>query len=111
MIALARFYKLEIKHAHTNSAPTIEDHEWYSENCGDTMIIARKPYSGEPKVIDLENYKCIPENHQKINNGMKNYQTYKEYTLTKTQEARGNLKPEIRLIKKVKDMIDDESSK
>lgn len=102
MIAIARYYKLEIMHAHTNSAPSVEDHEWYSEDCGDSMIIARKPYPGEAMIIDLNNYKCIPGNHQELNNGMKNYKTYKEYNLTNIQENKGSLTNKKEQINKVK---------
>ena len=86
MIALARYYKLEIVHAHTNSAPTTEDHEWYSEDCADSMIIARKPYSEEAKIVDLENYKCVPGDHQRINDGMINFREYKECIALKQEE-------------------------
>jgi SAM-dependent methyltransferase len=104
MIALARYYKLEIMHAHTNSAPSFENHEWYSEDCGDSMIIARKPYSGEARVIDLNKYKCVPENHQTMGNGMKTYLEYKDYTLTKVQVKEGGLTQRKKgLLKKIKE--------
>ena len=102
MIALARYYKLEIIHAHTNSAPSLEDHEWYSKDCGDSMIIVRKPYSGEARIIDLNNYKCIPANHQMVSNGMKNYNTYKEYCSAKIQAEKKDLTRKKELINKIK---------
>ena len=86
MIALARYYKLEIIHAHTNSAPSVEDHEWYSEDCADSMIIVKKPYSDEAKIINLENYKCVPGDHRRINDGMKNFNEYKESLASRQQE-------------------------
>ena len=46
MIAMTRLYKLKRLHAHTNSAPSIEDEEWYSEKNADSMLIAMKPYTG-----------------------------------------------------------------
>ena len=103
MIALARYYKLEIMHAHTNSAPSVEDDEWYSADCSDSMIIARKTYTGDARVINLRNYKCVPENHQKVNNGMKDYKTYKEYAITKPQDAKECLTRRKRLMKKIMD--------
>lgn len=86
MIALARYYKLEIIHAHTNSAPTVEDHDWYSEDCGDSMLIAKKPYSGEAEIVSFQDYTCIPEDHKKVNNGMKHYKAYKENIASKKEE-------------------------
>lgn len=88
MIAIARYYKLEIMHAHTNSAPSVDDHEWYSEDCGDSMIIVKKPYSGEAKVINLEHYTCVPEDHQRINDGMKNYEAYKDNIASKHKKEK-----------------------
>ena len=100
MVALARYYSLDIIHAHTNSAPSVEDHEWYSEDCGDTMLIARKPYSGKANIIDLKDYKCIPGNHEGLSNGMANYKTYKEYMLSKKKEEEEELKKKTEMIKK-----------
>ena len=76
MIALARYYNLEIIHAHTNAAPADADSEWYSENCADSMLVARKPYSGVARTIDLRNYKCIPANHKKLDQGMIGYREF-----------------------------------
>ena len=42
MVVLARYFELEIIHAHTNAAPSIEDEDWYSDDCADSMLIARK---------------------------------------------------------------------
>lgn len=62
MVALARFTSLEVLHAHTNAAPTKEDQDWFSSNCADTMLIARKPYSGTTRIVDASNYTCVPAN-------------------------------------------------
>ena len=78
MIALARFYGLETLHAHTNAAPSGDNSEWYSEDCADSMIVALKPYEGKARVIDLKNYKCIPGNHEKLNQGMVSHDNYKK---------------------------------
>jgi SAM-dependent methyltransferase len=73
MISLARFVSLETLHAHTNCAPTENDTDWYSETCADSMLIAKKPYSGIPKYPDLKLYKCIPENQESLRNGLLPY--------------------------------------
>lgn len=106
MIALARYFKLEIMHAHTNSAASLEDHDWYSEDCGDSMLIAKKPYMGEARIIDFINYTCVPENHQSNNNGMKSYKVYKESISSKRkdeekveQEKKSRIEDEKREIK------------
>ena len=85
MIAMARFYKLEVIHAHTNCSPKPGNKEWYSENCADTMIVIRKTYSGETKVIDLENYRCIPEEHKTIREEMITHQEFKEEVQSKIE--------------------------
>lgn len=95
MIALAKYLNLEIVHAHTNSAPSVKDHDWYSEDCGDSMLIAKKPYSGEAKIINFKNYKCVPEDHQRINNDMKNYKAYKESISSKQKENDEKVEQEI----------------
>jgi SAM-dependent methyltransferase len=73
MVALARYVSLEILHAHTNCAPSKNDIDWYSEICADSMLIARKPYDGQPRYPDLKVYKCIPESHEKLRNGFIQY--------------------------------------
>ena len=78
MIALARYYKLEILHAHTNSAPNSEYTEWFSSDCADAMLIARKPYSGVAKIVDLENYSCIPAERNAYADGFVDYEEYEE---------------------------------
>ena len=70
MIALARYYQLEILNAHTNAAPTADDKDWYSNDCADSMLIARKTYSGKARTVDLGKYICIPGDHQAIGGGL-----------------------------------------
>lgn len=60
MIALAKYVCMDIIHTHTNCAPNENDYDWYSENRGDSVLIAKKPYDGKPKHPDLKAYKCIP---------------------------------------------------
>ena len=42
MVALARYYELDILHAHTNAAPTVKDDEWFSRDCADTLLVAKE---------------------------------------------------------------------
>lgn len=83
MVALARFYNLEILHAHTNAAPNTSDIEWYSEKCADSMLIAKKPYAGKGQQVDLKNYVCKPQNHEELMGELK---TYEEYIQEKRKE-------------------------
>jgi SAM-dependent methyltransferase len=76
MIALARYVNLQVLHAHTNSAPSKSDKDWYSANNADTMLVAVKPYSGKPLFIDLEQYKCMPADQEILRQGMVPYMTH-----------------------------------
>jgi len=90
MVALARYYDLEILHAHTNAAPTTKDTNWYSEDCADTIIVARKKYEGDARIVDIRKYKCIPSDHKSL---MGNFVDYNNYKATKEQinkETKGN---------------------
>ena len=73
MIALARYVSIDPLHAHTNCAPNIADRDWYSERNADSMLIARKPYSGLPKYVDLKNYQCTPVDQEDIRTGLLPY--------------------------------------
>ena len=86
MVALARYYQLEIVHAHTNAAPSTEDSQWYSEDEADSMLIAKKTYAGEARTIDLASYKCSAANHEKLRGGMYTYSDYKKQCLSKEKE-------------------------
>jgi SAM-dependent methyltransferase len=69
MVALARYVNLDVLHAHTHSAP-IESKEkelWYSNK--DSMLVARKGYSGIPRLINTETYNCIPSRHEELRKG------------------------------------------
>ena len=89
MIALSRFYSLEIIHVHTNAAPSEVDKEWYSEDCADSMLVARKPYSGKAQIIDLKDYKCIPGDHKELDQGMISYKEFKDKFRSNNHEERG----------------------
>ncbi len=69
MVALVRYISFEILHAHTNCAPSINNTDWYSETCADSILIAKKPYDGKTKYPDLKVYKCVSENQESIRDG------------------------------------------
>jgi SAM-dependent methyltransferase len=56
MIALCRYVNLEPLHAHTNCAPEHADGRWYSNAQTDSMLVARKPYSGIARLAKREDY-------------------------------------------------------
>lgn len=66
MVALARYYQLEILHASTDKAPEGEKY-WSVKGSEDSILVARKPYSGPGRPIDPGSYVCIPINHKEIN--------------------------------------------
>lgn len=70
MVALARYVCLDILHAHTNCAPTLESKEWYSKYSSDSMLIAQKKYEGKTKYVNLDSYVCIPGDHEKLRTGL-----------------------------------------
>ena len=88
MVALARYFELEVLHAHTNAAPDIGDKDWYSGDCADSMLIARKPYGGNAKFIDRKIYTCIPSKHKELHGGMKTYKEYLNANSDNTKDAK-----------------------
>ena len=70
MVSLARYVSLELLHVHTNCAPSLNDHEWYSEIQSESMLVARKTYSGDTKYLDLKQYKCKPVNQDMFRTGL-----------------------------------------
>lgn len=74
MIALARYVGIEPLHAHTNCAPNANDHDWYSKDNADSMLIARKTFDGAPKFPDFGAYKCVPANQVVLRSGLIPYQ-------------------------------------
>ena len=88
MVALARYFELELVHAHTNAGPDIDMSDWFSSNEADSMLIARKNYSGHARRIDLREYKCKPSNHREIGD---DFYTYSEHLekLNEEQEKKG----------------------
>ncbi len=73
MVALARYVSLETLHAHTNCAPSEHDANWYSETNADSILIAKKPYDGQPRHPVLKAYKCIPKNQEVLRDGLVPY--------------------------------------
>jgi SAM-dependent methyltransferase len=69
MVALARYVSIEPIHAHTNCAPGENLTEWYSEEDADSMLIARKPYSGKARHPDFNSYQCIPVKQEPLRTG------------------------------------------
>ena len=67
MVSLARYVCLEPLHAHTNLAPKTSDRDWYSDSFADSILIAKKKYSGKTQYVNLETYKCIPADHKVLN--------------------------------------------
>jgi SAM-dependent methyltransferase len=65
MVALAKYYKMNLLHAHTNRAENANP-EWYSDSKADSMLVAVKPYTGKPKKINLKKYECIPADHNEL---------------------------------------------
>lgn len=75
MMALARYNSLIPLHAHTNCAPSkSKKHlEWFSRDNTDSMLIAKKPYSGEAKYPDFKRYVCEPADQQSLRGKMVPY--------------------------------------
>jgi len=82
MVALARFVSLDVLHAHTNCAPKGASPIWQSETRADSMLVARKPYEGDAKHIDLKTYTCIPENLEMLRGDLLPYPGPKPRSLT-----------------------------
>ena len=87
MIALARFYQLEIVHTHTNAAPSIDKIDWYSSDCADSILIARKPYSGGARKVNLREYTCIPADHQKLRGNMITFEEHSKKYKTSQENS------------------------
>lgn len=66
MVALARYVCLDILHAHTNCAPEETNHDWFSEDKADSMLIATKNYASGVKHVDLNTYVCVPSDHKNL---------------------------------------------
>ena len=64
MVALARYCNLFIFHASTNLAPTRNHKKWYSHAKAHSMLIALKPYSGETRIVNVNEYKMCYQNNK-----------------------------------------------
>ena len=107
MVAIARYYELEILHAHSNAAPNVGEKEWYSEDCADTMLIAKKAYRGKARICNLDNYKCNPAKHKELREHMVTYEEHKKHEeMNRDTKARPAKESFIRKIyRKMKDTI------
>ena len=72
LVSLARYTSLEVLHAHTNCTPATNpiNTTWLSHNCADAMLVARKPYKGLTRILDVSNYSCTPADHKALSEGM-----------------------------------------
>ena len=68
MVALARYTKLDILHAHCDAMPTetLNPEDWHHPDKEDSFLVARKPYSGPTQVIDPRTYFCQPSDLDKL---------------------------------------------
>lgn len=66
MISMARYVQLDVLHTHVNRAPSIEDLDWFTEMHADAMLVACKRYGGGVKFVDLNTYKCVPADLEKL---------------------------------------------
>lgn len=73
MIALARYCQLDVLHAHTNCGPTGDDN-WVSDTAADSMLVARKTYSGPARHPNFARYQCVPAKQETLRNGFVPYQ-------------------------------------
>ena len=78
MVAIARYYRLEVMHAHTNAGPQNGGEQWFSKEYADSMLIAEKNYAGEARICDLENYECIPANQGDLRGELISYESRKQ---------------------------------
>ncbi len=69
MVALAKYVSMDVLHAHTNCAPNAL-RSWYSLTKAESVLVAKKPYSGKTKYVDLKTYKCVPSNQEEIRSGL-----------------------------------------
>jgi hypothetical protein len=69
MLALARYVSLEPLHAHTNSAPSLADIDWYSRSKADSILVARKPYAGPTRYPDFKTFQCVPADQELLLGG------------------------------------------
>lgn len=68
MVAIARYVNLEVLHAHCDCQPdsSSASDEWHLDFKEDSFLVARKPYSGLPQLIDVDHYQCTPSDLEKL---------------------------------------------
>jgi hypothetical protein len=82
MVALAKYVSLEPLHADTNCAPETDFDNWYSKKYADSVLVAKKPYSGLPEYVNLKTYKCIPSDQESLRTGLVPYSWKKIFTFS-----------------------------
>lgn len=62
MVAMARYTNLDILHAHCDCLPvdSSDSGEWHLNLKEDSLLVARKPYAGPTRCIDVAHYQCNP---------------------------------------------------
>jgi hypothetical protein len=58
----------------------LEYADWYSEIRADSMLIAKKPYSGKSQFVNLQTYACIPSNQEILRTGMMQKSSVNKFT-------------------------------
>ena len=105
MNALTRYYRLEVMHTHTNCSPDINDKEWYSKDCADAMLIARKPYKGDAQIVNLKEYRCVPADHNKLKGNMFSYEEFKKQKEEKNKGSNNHMTKEENTIERIKKKV------
>jgi SAM-dependent methyltransferase len=80
MVALAKYVSMEPLHADTNCAPETDFANWYSKKAADSVLVAKKPYSGLPLYINPKTYKCIPSDQESLRTGLVPFNWKKVFT-------------------------------
>ena len=92
MVALARWTGLKVIHAHTNAGPSKNEHDWFSRDCADSILIAKKTYSGAARRFNPEGYVCVPMTTDDKSQNMILASEYYSDLAVKSREARKKFK-------------------
>ncbi len=108
MIALARYVCIEPLHAHTNCAPIEASEDWFQEDCIDSMLVARKPYSGAPIHPDFKEYVFTPIIQEYYRGDLRRHQSllerlkFTQQELSRTQAQLRSMEQEMAQMKRSK---------
>lgn len=86
MVALARYVSLEILHAHTNSGLSHDSTAWFSTDKADSMLVAKKPFSGPPPAFERQTYNCVPAEHSRLRQPLVSMSERSALLLSKTNK-------------------------